>query len=274
VCFSVYVVVKVCLIVVDSLRFDVAYRLANIVMDVAWNFKFYECWSLANTTEPSLATLLTGLRPEEHGIVRTGMPNAEKLLDRVRGRLLTNYFKCSLIASPAVIFHKYFTYSYVAKYVEEIVLIAKNYIDKCDFMLLHIMDVHDLIDRGWGVKWYFGYEPIPKHVLEWKPPSGLPRPYETEFRVGDAGLLKAKYYGAVERVFTTLRDLLTQLVSKDYTILLTSDHGESFNFWHHDGVYEEDVFKVPLITNVEFSKAKVNHLDIYKKIVELAVSQS
>lgn len=252
---------KCCLIIVDSLRYDETPREL-----IPYNFKLYKCKSLANTTEPSLTTILSGLPPEKHRITKTGQPNASKQLRNIK--LLPNYFKKSFISSPAIIFHPYFTYSSLNKYVEEAIYEAIKYIDVINFAVLHVMDVHDLRDMGWGFQYYKGYEEIPKEVLNWNPPTLQKRPYETDFRTGNAGLLKAKYRGAVVNVFSHLLRFIGLLESSDmWKIIITADHGESFKWWHHDGIYEQDVFEVPLIANIPLEEKEYSHLDIFKMVI-------
>ena len=250
---------KVCLIIVDSLRYD-----AITLDDIPKNFHFAKCRSLANTTEPSIATILTGKPPELHGIVRLGQANARELLRK--HELLPNLFETSFIASPAIIFHEFFTYASQEKYIEEQVVEARKYLDKVEFVCLHCMNCHDLKlnNPELAYEFYEGYEPIPKEIMNWKPPSGLKRPYEDVFRQGDAGWLKALYKACVKEVFKHIREFVESL--RDWLIVITGDHGESFTYWHHDGVYEREVFEVPLITNFPLAKEEYTHTEIYSLI--------
>ena len=235
---------KVCLIVVDALNYEHTPRLPG--------FWLYECKALANNTEPSLATILTGLPPEKHGIVHTGDAGND-----VKLRSVLKPIPNSFIASPAVIFHPFFTYSTTAKYVEEVILEADKYVDKVDFMLLHIMDVHDYRDVNRGLKYYEGFKLISNVALEWRQPSRLPRTQETLIQTTrDANLLIAKYKGAVERVFETLIPFVSRLEGK---VIITADHGEDLTFFAHDGL---DVYDVPLITNFKLPERVYTHLDV------------
>ncbi len=258
---------KTAIIVIDALRYDVAVDFAPRTLHL------YKCRSLADTTEPSLTTILSGLKPEEHGIVRTGQRNARRMLRRIRDRLLPRFFRSSFIASPAILFHPYFTYGTVAKYSEEIFTEAVKYLGKVDFMLLHCMDCHDMRSTpGLALKYYKGYEPIPEHVLEWRPPSGLPRPYEDDLRYArDAGWLKAKYRASVHHVFENIDLFLPSL--RGWRIILTADHGESMVYWHHDSVPDPSVYEVPLMTNLRLEDRVYDHIDIYRMVVGFAEKQ-
>lgn len=249
---------KVCLIIVDCLRYD------QVPMDlIPEGFSVFPCRALSDTTEPSLANILSGLPPEKHGILKVGQRDAPQKLRRLE--LIPRHFKKSFIASPATIFHEFFTIASLAKYSEEAVYEAQKHAGSVGFMMLHVMDVHDLRDMGSGAKFYQGFEPVAEEALSWKPPFGR-RPFETDFRTGDAGLLKAKYKGAVRRVFKNLNPFILTFLT-GWAVILTGDHGESFTFWHHDGVQDEEVFKVPLITNLEMESKEYNHLDIYSLVV-------
>jgi len=247
--------VRTCLlIVIDSLRYDIAKKFTEC----------YKCRCFADTTEPSLATILSGLPPWEHGIVCTGQKGAEKLVEKLKDRLIPSFYKSSLIASPAVLFHPYFTYSYAENRMKRIAEIAVKH-KKVDFMLLHPMEVHDLyynnLDLTEVLRYYRGYKQIPSWVRSWKPRSGLKRPYQELFDKGDAGLLKALYKNVAKKVLEDVKKLAEML--KGWRVIVTADHGESMLFFHHDGV-PDDVYQVPLITNFEIErKDEYNHLDVY-----------
>ena len=250
---------KTILIVIDSLRFDEAPSIEGLVLR--------KCVALASNTESSLATILSGLSPEEHGITRIGQPNAPQLLERIRDRLLPSFFKRSFIASPAIIFHRFFTRSTHAKYCEEVFPEAARLQHSFDFILLHEMSVHDYRDMGLASEFYAGFEPIPREALGYRGSMGLRRPVEGEIQcLRDAGWLKAKYRGAVKRVFTQLTEFLRLL--RDWRIIVTSDHGESFTFFHHDGVPDPSVYEVPLYTNFELEDKTYTHLDVYRMVRE------
>lgn len=237
----------ICLIVVDSLSYEYAPDLAG--------FRKSLCYSLADNTEPSLATILTGLAPSEHKITTTGAPDNRQKLERVADRMLTRFCRSSFIASPAVIFHKYFTRSAVCKYVEEL---ACSTLGGEEFILLHFMDVHDYRDVGRATKYYKGFAEIPDNVLDWVAPSGLPRVQESLIQLTrDANLLRAKYLGAVERSFEILQDIIRQL--SGYEIIITADHGEDLDYFHHHG---RNTTRVPLYTRFEHEIK--NHIDLYK----------
>lgn len=241
-----------CLIIIDSLRYDHAPP----------RLRPRPCRSLADTTEPSIATILSGLPPWEHGILKTGQRGAGKLLDRIRNRLLPSLYDSSLIASPAIIFHKYFTYSYTMNRIEDEARVAKTHLGEVDFILLHDMTVHDLaVGEDEAMRYYEGYEPLPRYARTWRPPSGLKRPYQHIFDKGDLGLLKAYYKAAVDRVFRVVENLLRDL--DGWRVIITSDHGESLIYWHHDGV-PDDVYRVPLIANFELEDREYTHLDVYR----------
>ena len=248
---------KTCLIVIDAMRYDQTpwYALPQ-------GLHGYRCHTLADTTEPSLTTILSGLPPWEHGIEITGQKGAERLLRRVKNRLLPAQYSTSFIASPAVLLHPHFTHSITLNRMEEIRKAAVKYEDKVEFMLLHCMDVHDLaVDMKEVLRYYKGFEPIPEWVKSWSTPAGLKRPYQETFDRGDAGLLKACYKAAVMRVFKEIVELVNYL--KGWKIVITGDHGESFIYWHHDSV-PDDVYQVPLITNVELEEREFTHLDVYE----------
>lgn len=239
----------------------------NIACDISKKFtECYRCRSFADTTEPSLTTILSGLPPWEHGIVYTGQKGAEKLLEKLKHRLLPSFYESSLIASPAVLFHPYFTYSYAENRMEKIAEIALKHKDEVDFMLLHPMNVHDLhhsnSDLAEALR-YYQREPIPSWVKSWKPRSGLKRPYQELFDRGDAGLLKALYRAVAKRVLEDAKRLAKKLEREGWKVIETADHGESMIFFHHDGV-PDDVYQVPLITNFELEEKEYTHLDVYK----------
>ena len=237
---------KTCLIIVDSLRYDHTPKIEG--------FYLYKCISLANNTESSITTILTGVTPDEHGIRRTGDPKNEEKLKNVL-KPIPNSF----IASPAVIFHPYFTYSTSAKYSEEVFLEARNYLE-CDFMLLHLMDVHDYRDINRGLKYYKGYESMSEEALKWVAPSGLPRTQEILIQTTkDAGLLKAKYKGAVERVFEQIAEFVRLLTG--WRVIITGDHGEDLTYFHHDGL---DVYEVPLMTSFKLTDKTYTHQDVWR----------
>jgi len=236
---------KTCLIVIDSLRYDHTPRLPG--------FWLYKCRALANNTEPSLTTILTGLPPNEHGVRHTGDVGNEEKLRRILKPIANSF-----IASPAIIFHPFFTYSTTAKYSEEVFIEARKYVDKVNYMLLHLMDVHDYRDVNYGVRYYKGFERIKEGVLKWRAPSGLPRTQETLIQTTkDAGLLKAKYKGAVARVFEQIEEFCSLI--RDWKIIITADHGEDLTFFHHDGL---DVYDVPLLTNFKLEEKVYTHLDV------------
>lgn len=247
---------RVCLIIIDSLRYD----------QTPSKFNPYRCRSLADTTEPSLATILSGLPPWEHGIVKTGQKDAGKLLEKIKERLLPSLYQTSLIASPAVLFHHYFTYSYSLNRMKDIAEVALKH--EVEFMLLHPMDVHDLaVDIRDALRYYRGYEPIPEWVKSWRPRSGLRRPYQDLFEKGDAALLKALYKASVNKVFGEIAKLVNKHLY-DWKILITADHGESMIYFHHDGV-PDDVYSVPLLTHFVLEEKEYTHLDIYKILREM-----
>lgn len=247
---------KTALIIIDCLRYDEARY-------IPLGFCLRRCRSLANNTEASLATILTGLKPEEHGILYTGMPKADKLLRKVGNRIVTYDYEASCIISPSILFHPYFTYNSIIKYSEEAIFEVRRFIDKCDFILIHLMDIHDLRDFGYGIEFYEGFELVSDKALSY---PGLRRPYETILRASrDAGLLKAMYRGAVKRVFEQL-DILIKILS-GWRIIITADHGESFIYFAHDGVIDdESVFIVPLMTNFPLEVRDYTHLDVYEMI--------
>jgi len=240
----------ICLIIVDALRYDCLPFLPK------W-LHVYKCRALANNTEPSITTILTGLTPEEHGVMHTGdFGNDEKL------RRVLKPIPNSFIASPAVIFHPFFTYSTTAKYSEEVFAEAKKYMDfnQVDFMLLHLMDVHDYRDINYGMRYYEGFEEMSDEAVNWKIPSGLPRTQEMLIQTTrDAGLLKAKYKGAVVRTFEQIIEFCSSI--PHYKIIITADHGEDLTYFAHDGL---DVYDVPLITNFRLEEKTYTHLDVAK----------
>jgi len=248
---------KTCLTVIDSLRLDEVPQ--HMILP---NFKLFRCRALSDTTEPSLTTILSGLPPERHGVTKTGQIDVRQKLQGLD--LIPKHFDKSFIASPAVIFFPYFTHSTCAKYSEEVFVEALKYVRSCDFMLLHLMDCHNSRSTpGKALGFYRGFEPIPAHVLEWKPPSGLPRPYEDDLRyTKDAGWLKAKYRAAVQRVFEQMNIFLSSAIP-DWRVIILADHAESFEFWCHDGVPDESVYDVPLITNFKLEDREYSHLDIF-----------
>jgi hypothetical protein len=146
--------------------------------------------------------------------------------------------------------------------MEEIRRVASKYASEADFMLLHDMTVHDLaVDMREALRYYKGYEPIPEWVKSWRTPTGLKRPYQELFDKGDAGLLKACYRAAVVKVFKEIIELVNHL--RSWRIVITADHGESLLYWHHDSV-PDNVYEVPLITNVRLEEKEYTHLNVYK----------
>ena len=248
---------KTCLIIVDALRYD---QVPHDLLPPG--FAVRRCKALSDTTEPSLATILSGLPPEEHGILQTGQRDACEKLKKLD--FIPKHFDKSFIASPAMILFPHFTYSTCAKYSEEVFVEARRYTESVDFMLLHLMDCHDMRPTpGRALKFYHGFEPVPEHVLKWKPRSGLSRPFEDDLRyTKDAGWLKAKYRASVAGVFESMNIFLRSVIP-GWKVVITADHGESFVFWHHDGVPDDSVFQVPLITNLQLKDREYSHLDIF-----------
>lgn len=221
---------------------------------------FRTCIANANSTEPSLTTILTGLLPLEHGITGVGQKDAPSILPGLP--LLSRRFKDSFIASPAVILHPFFSGATSAKYTEEF---TEKWLDH-DFILMHFMDVHDY--RG-GDKWkdyYKGRKEIgePDLTFDIRSHPAWYSPCHSIVKDGDGGLAEAHYDSAAHRVDKLVGTVLAMMDPED-TIIVTGDHGESFGengvWYNHMDLYDP-VIKVPLVTNKKIPEGLRAHSEI------------
>jgi arylsulfatase A-like enzyme len=254
---------SVLLVVVDALRYD--YLGVNgfegeISPNLDWlafeSVRFEDAFSTAPWTKPSVASILTGLPPERHGVVRLNRKWAEGLSEeavtlaesfRERGYRTAAYVANAWL-SPAHGFGQGFDTYVVERKDEALIERLRSEIpfDKPAFVYLHLIGAHGPYRAPEADYRILRESPSlgPDRELE---PTDPPRPDHLEMTPfameGEARELrawKAKYAAAVRQVDRRLGSLLNDLRASgvlDRTlVVLTADHGEEFlehGSWEH-----------------------------------------
>lgn len=232
---------------------------------------FRHCWAQAPWTKPSVASILTGRYPWEHGaedfadIISDKVPNLAQILSPVGyhcGGVVTNYFVSEVFGFG----RGFSSYSCsIAESFRGVNAKAKSWLarrtDKGPFFLyLHCLEPHAPYEPPTDLK---GYENGPqfsnKELVELTGLSSrqrLRRGSAAEDRQIEQMLKKAHqaYAGEVAAADRAFGELLAELKAKnlfeDTLIVFVSDHGEEFleHGWlgHVNTLYPE-VIQVPLI---------------------------
>jgi len=248
------------LIIVDCLRWDVASD-PEIMPNLNKKMNVYPIYTVANTTEPSLASILIGDYPHRHGFMGLGQKDSKEILRRKLPEEVKNWH----MFSPAICF-KPFTRFQKGKYYPEVELRSAD-----ETQIIHLMDMHDYKHRGEWRKFYDGYEELvdeTEHMRYNLPKEkGWGRPWETHAGdIDDAGKLKAYYKAAAYNVDKWIGKLL----ERDETIIVTADHGEGFGekgiVFRHQDLYDFMV-RVPFACNKDIALPTLpDHTDICRII--------
>jgi len=246
------------LIIVDCLRWDVASD-PEIMPNLNKKMNVYPIYTVANTTEPSLASILIGDYSHRHGFMGLGQKDSKEILRRKLPEEVKNWH----MFSPAICF-KPFTRFHKGKYYPEVELRSPD-----ETQIIHLMDVHDYKHRGEWRKFYKGHEELvdeTEHMRYNLPKEkGWGRPWRTHAgNIDDAGKLKAYYKAAAHNV----DKFISSLLDNDELVMVTADHGEGFGekgiVFRHQDLYDFMV-KVPFAINKEINLPKLpDHTDIHK----------
>lgn len=255
------------LIIIDALRYDVATD-PKIMPNLNEKMNVQPIHVVANQTEPSIASMLTGKYPHQHGYTSLGQLDGEEIIQKY-GKIYPSY-------------HMYSPSDQFKSMMGSFQRIAFDFKDMPDPYchdvptkpdrdeIIHIMDVHDYYhsDQHQWMDFYNGYEPLVEEedymlyslhkAPGWKPLWMMHTPTD------NAGKLKAIYKNSAHQVDKWIGELLRT----GEKIIVTADHGEGFGekgvAFRHMDVYDFMV-KVVLATNFDVPKGKLlDHTDIYR----------
>ncbi len=207
-----------------------------------------DAYAPSSTTGPSHATIFSGLHPNEHGVLKNGVPLSDDVVTISEILKEQGYSTAAFVSSYAVkshfrldqgfdLYDEDFNFprrrlgGYTIEAASE--WIAEQPNDKPWCVWVHLMDPHKPYKQ-------------PKEFLD---------PYITPDLTGHE-LAKASYNGAVAYTDSVLPGLLNSIRAQESAagtlMAITADHGELFGekgYYGHGTNLYEDVVRVPLIFN-------------------------
>ena len=219
---------------------------------------FEDATAQSASTRPSVASLLTGLGVDGHGVVGLGstiVPALTTLAEMLRGAGYgTGAFVANDVLSPALGFARGFDEwgSLPRRPSAEVVRAALRWArDRPGpfFLYVHTLGAHR------------PYEPAPEH---WRPflPAALPRVHDVNalvqkehLRPEELALVRSAYEGEIHEDDAAFGELLDGLAagSPGTVVAFTADHGEGFDEHGHRGhgvkLYQETA-RIPLALRV------------------------
>lgn len=273
---------NVVLLVIDTLRAD---RLrtynrttrvqAPVIEQIAnESFVFEKAWSQASWTKPSVATLLTGLYPRSHGVLRHQTKLPEKVPFGPQHFQQLGYTTAAFIANGYISAEFGFdrgwnTFSnYGARNAPNQAKLvfqdAAKWIDghKKDqpfFLYVHTVDPHAPYAPPLGYRRFYHNRPTGGFVRPEQTASLLRQIRENRIlpRPGDRNRLEALYDAEITYHDSQLARLVASIekhgLQNDTVFIITADHGEEF-FDHgsvgHAHTLFEELIHVPLIIRV------------------------
>ena len=252
--------------IIDSLRIDcISEEITPNLIELSKEGTLKTIYAVNNNTEPCLVAIFTGVHPLDSGLVGLGQRDAYRILSRI----LTP--KDWVVYSSAILFEPFFKFKR-CRYLKQINL------DKLKrfkgLVIVHTMECHDYYcdDERW-LDFYRGYEPIPEErtLVDLSKAFGWGKPWESIVKTNDAGELKARYLGALNKIDEWV-DRIREIFD---VIIVTADHGE---LWGENGVVfrhqtlHDLIVKVPLISNIEIDADDQTEILYPKKPKEYIVS--
>ncbi len=254
-----------------------------------WLRAFTSC----NSTNPSFASLMTGLYVKSHGVfnLKTPLPdNATTMAELLRreGYATTAVLSVRHLAEFSGLRQGFDRFrgppgQFFAETAVNLAIQQLQEIDQPFFLWLHLFDPHT--PQNPPAPFHFGYRPVGatglRPVVEWTPfrrPG--PRPYDLERSeprlLGHADL----YPGEVSYLDWQLGRLLAFLESRrlldDTLLVFVADHGENLGesniYFNHVGLFEQTVH-VPLLIKWpgqhrgSEQRMLVQHFDIFPTIL-------
>jgi arylsulfatase A-like enzyme len=288
-------------IVVDCLRSDhlgfYGYHRQtspNIDQFAQKSIVFNNAYCHSSWTKPSVASILTSLRPNSHGAIRTydALPDRALMISEVcKNNGYTNGFfnGNNPYIEKKFAFDQGFKY-YVStkdinaeKLTNEFLFVLKEVKKKKFFAYLHYMDVHLPYSQN---PYNFSFsENVPDHFFS--PQDALVKEIRqlTAFnKLSDTEkhYLESLYDGQIKFVDENIGRLLDFLkdnhLYENTIVVITSDHGEEFwehdNFEHGHTLYDE-LLHVPLIISAKnfehvIVENRVRLLDLVPTVLEMA----
>ena len=278
----------VVLILVDTLRADAVHYAgqprettpnldAFVQQDATW---FSRAYSATSWTLPSTVTLLTGLQPWEHRVVKSKLgtddygrllPHIPTLASRWRGQGYRTgaWINNAFLAPEFGLVEGFDTYAYegaptvghrsAKKTVDEAIAFL-NADDSPAFMLVHIMEPHADYDPGAPYKgtWTDGMPHSLSYPLGHEAHTRLMTGVDAEFKLAppssdDKEYVRAMYAEEVLAADAAVGELLAALKARpnweDTVVVVTADHGEElwdYGRYEHGHSLLSPVIHIPL----------------------------
>ena len=250
--------------------------------------RFDEVWAQSSWTRPSIASLMTGLQPDTHGVDAVNAVLAPELVT-LSEVLSTAGFRTGAFVANHVVSARFGFNQGFDEWDESLygtsptntVARALEWVGDAPepfFLYVHTLDPHG------------PYEPSPEHWEQLRPAGGYAGRTNIKELVKDKGLagaeldyLRSAYHAEVRGVdaaFGQLVEGLGQDVLDRSVVVFTADYGEEFRD-HGDGghghtLYEE-VVRVPLVIRPpnglnggSSTSATVQHVDLLPTLAGLA----
>lgn len=259
---------------------------------------FEHAFTPASWTLTAHASMLTGLRAEEHGLVEDGLafaPGSPLLAERLAAAgydTIGLYFEGWIDSERG--FGRGFGHFQAHENAEEAgqnlaVALARHDPSRPLFLFLHLFDVHSLPFTPGRKDIYAAPEPFGSHFLD---ESCAPLPDLAASKIWESGLrddaqletLVARYDGAIRYVDAKLREWVAELERRglwtDALMIVTADHGEALGqrggrLKGHGGSNQEGL-RVPLIVRLprgqragERSTVPVQLMDIAPTVLDV-----
>ena len=242
---------KTCLIIIDALRYD-HYHLLENILELGW-VEQDNHFANAPMTEPSLFSILTGKYPQEHGVVAQAMQISGRF------RKISNSFAMS----PMLALNNFIESLQCGKWIEHLPKVEK--IRNYDFVLLHLMDVHDYIYDDYAEN---ARKKLQSHGVKIKDSNpGMKNQY----------LSKEEWHELYASTVVKLDELLFPYIEElwdKFRIIITADHGEHIK--ERIGGHAKlrlETLHVPLLMSFgEKVKGITEHIDLLKGLKSKDVS--
>jgi len=303
---------KILLIVVDTLRADAlgcyGYERPtspNIDRLAESGALFLQARAQSPWTLPSVATILTGLYPRQHGAVRVGrdfypLASAARTLAEIlrdEGFTTGAFVNTQFGYAPFQIGQGFDTYSVEKgarnsgiRDASATAALAASWIDEHaneDFLLLvHFFDPHLKYEAPEEYRRRFVRDPSynGEYTEAWGDEEELDAVLEGDIRPGraDRNHLRDLYDAEVAYTDAAVGVILHQLgdsgIRNETLVVFTADHGEEF--WEHGGfehghAFYDEVIRVPLIISRPgrlpagaTAEASVGHIDVFPTVLE------
>ncbi len=287
---------NIILIVIDCLRPDhmscYGYsRDTSPAIDAlaAEGIRYTSSYSNAAWTKPSVATMFSGLYPNEHGVVNTSSSMPDEVLtiaERLKARgYRTMFFNGGNVFLKKIFnFHQGFDfYRYYPHKTKNAGHLTDDFISLLSavsetpfFVYLHYMDAHTPYTKN---SYNDAFLPAGAPRLIPGTADLLSDTIKTQTAAGSLSQQKkdalvALYDGQIRFIDHNVKRIIAGLERADLlshtTIIITSDHGEEFwehgNFEHGHTLYNE-VLRVPLIVWSKAAKPKIDSAPIDLRVM-------